>query len=85
MRLFEITDPQGSLEWMLFLTNKYLGMFIEGTGYTLYIATIGTLLGFVLGSILCIFPGWSAMLAFWPILMVVVGFVAMTLCSRISE
>lgn len=43
------------------------------------------ILGFVLGSILCIFPGWSAMLAFWPILMVVVGFVAMTLCSRISE
>ena len=43
------------------------------------------ILGFVLGSILCIFPGWSEMLAFWPILMVVVGFVAMTLCSRISE
>ena len=43
------------------------------------------ILGFVLGSILCIFPGWSAMLAFWPILMVAVGFVAMTLCSRISE
>ena len=43
------------------------------------------ILGFVLGSILCIFPGWSEMLAFWPILMVVIGFVAMTLCSRISE
>lgn len=43
------------------------------------------ILGFVLGSILCIFPGWSEMLAFWPILMMVVGFVAMTLCSRISE
>ncbi len=43
------------------------------------------ILGFVLGSILCIFPGWRAMLAFWPILMVVVGFAAMTLCSRISE
>ncbi|MBQ8954715.1 MAG: DUF368 domain-containing protein [Clostridia bacterium] len=43
------------------------------------------ILGFVLGSILCIFPGWSQMLAFWPILMVVVGFAAITLCNRISE
>ena len=43
------------------------------------------ILGFVLGSILCIFPGWSAMLSFWPILMVVVGFAAITLCNRISE
>ena len=42
------------------------------------------ILGFVFGSILCIFPGWSAMLAFWPILMVVVGVVAITLCNRIS-
>ena len=47
--------------------------------------TYSAILGFVLGSILCIFPGWSQMLAFWPILMVVVGFAAMTLCSRISE
>ena len=43
------------------------------------------ILGFVLGSILCIFPGWSQMLAFWPILMVVAGFAAITLCSRIAE
>ena len=42
------------------------------------------ILGFVFGSILCIFPGWSAMLAFWPILMVVVGVAAITLCNRIS-
>ena len=42
------------------------------------------ILGFVLGSILCIFPGWSAMLAFWPILMVVVGIAVITLCNRIS-
>ncbi len=51
MNLFEISDPQNSIEWMLFLTRKYLGMFIEGTGLTLYIATIGTLLGFVLGYV----------------------------------
>ena len=51
LNLFEITDPQNSIEWMLFLTRKYLGMFIEGTGLTLYIATIGTLLGFVLGYV----------------------------------
>ena len=43
------------------------------------------ILGFVLGSILCIFPGWSAMMAFWPLLMVVAGFLMMMLCSRISE
>ena len=43
------------------------------------------ILGFVLGSILCIFPGWSQMLALWPILMVVVGFAAITLSSRIAE
>ena len=42
------------------------------------------ILGFVFGSIRCIFPGWSAMLAFWPILMVVVGIAAITLCNRIS-
>ena len=47
--------------------------------------TYSAILGFVLGSVLCIFPGWSAMLAFWPILMVVVGFAAITLCNRISE
>ena len=51
LNIFEISDPQNSLEWMLFLTRKYLGMFIEGTGLTLYIATIGTLLGFVLGYV----------------------------------
>lgn len=43
------------------------------------------ILGFVFGSILCIFPGWSAMLAFWPILMVVVGIAAIVLCNRISN
>ncbi len=43
------------------------------------------ILGFVFGSILCIFPGWSAILSFWPILMVVVGIAAIALCNRISD
>lgn len=42
------------------------------------------IMGFVFGSILCIFPGWQEMLAFWPILMVVLGFAAITACNRIS-
>ena len=33
---FEITDPQNSLEWMIFLIGKYFNMFLEvpGTRYT---------------------------------------------------
>lgn len=47
--MFHIENPTNSLEWMIFLTEKYLSMFLEGTWLTLYIAVIGTLLGFVLG------------------------------------
>ncbi len=47
-----ITDPQSSLEWMVFLTQKYFSMFVEGTWLTLYIAIVGTLLGFVLGYVI---------------------------------
>lgn len=36
---------------MVFLTNKYLGMFLEGTRLTLYISILGTILGFVLGYV----------------------------------
>ena len=49
---WEITDPGNSFEWMIFLTKKYLGMFLEGTWLTLYIAVLGTLLGFVLGYLI---------------------------------
>ena len=51
-RFLSITDPTNSFEWMIFLTKKYLGMFLEGTWLTLYIAVLGTLLGFVLGYII---------------------------------
>lgn len=34
---------------MVFLAKKYMNMFLEGTWLTLYIAVIGTLLGFVVG------------------------------------
>lgn len=46
-----ITNPESSFEWMVFLTRKYLNMFLEGTWITLYIAGLGTLLGFVLGYV----------------------------------
>lgn len=50
--MFQIENPTNSLEWMIFLTKKYLSMFLEGTWLTLYIAVIGTLLGFVLGYLI---------------------------------
>lgn len=52
MEIFQIENPVTSLEWMIFLTQKYLSMFLEGTWLTLYIAVIGTLLGFVLGYLM---------------------------------
>lgn len=45
-------NPSNSLEWMLFLTEKYLKMFVQGTWITLYIAVIGTILGFILGYVI---------------------------------
>lgn len=50
--LLAIDNPQNSLEWMIFLTQKYSKMFLEGTWITLYIAVLGTLLGFVLGYVI---------------------------------
>ena len=50
--LFDIDNPVNSFEWMIFLTKKYLSMFLEGTWLTLYIAVLGTLLGFVLGYVI---------------------------------
>ena len=47
--LLTIENPNNTLEWMVFLTQKFLNMFIEGTWLTLYIAVSGTLLGFILG------------------------------------
>lgn len=44
-----IEDPSSSLEWMVFLAKKYSKMFVQGTWLTLYIAVIGTIIGFVLG------------------------------------
>lgn len=40
-------SPSNSFEWMVFLAQKYSSMFIKGTWLTLYIAVVGTLLGFV--------------------------------------
>ena len=44
-------QPGNSLEWMIFLAGKYSKMFIEGTWLTLYIAVIGTIVGFLLGYV----------------------------------
>ena len=49
--LFNITEPTNSLEWVVFLAEKYSNMFIQGTILTLYIAIIGTILGFILGYV----------------------------------
>lgn len=46
-----ISDPTNSLEWVIFLADKYSDMFIQGTIITLYIAVIGTILGFILGYV----------------------------------
>ena len=49
--LFNITEPTNSLEWVVFLAEKYSNMFIQGTILTLYIAISGTILGFILGYV----------------------------------
>lgn len=50
--IFIITQsPENPFEWMIFLAQKYSGMFIDGTILTLYISVMGTILGFVLGYI----------------------------------
>ncbi len=46
--------------------------------------TYSAILGFVLGSILCIFPGWTAMLQVLPIVACLAGVAVLTLCNRIS-
>lgn len=50
--LLTIDNPGNSFEWMVFLAKKYFDMFAAGTWLTLYIAVIGTLLGFVLGYLI---------------------------------
>ena len=54
-------NPSNSLEWMLFLTEKYLKMFVQGTWITLYIAVIGTILGFILGYVIGIIQDMNLM------------------------
>ncbi|MDD3810223.1 MAG: hypothetical protein PHS94_08205 [Erysipelotrichaceae bacterium] len=56
MHLLSLMAQPGSnstlIDWMIFLVNKYQGLFISGTINTLYVAVIGTLLGFLLGAII---------------------------------
>ena len=44
-------NPTNSLEWMLFMAEKYSKMFWQGTLITLYIAVLGTIFGFLLGYV----------------------------------
>lgn len=44
-----MSTPNNSAQWMLFLLNKYSKMFFQGTWLTLYIAVLGTFIGFILG------------------------------------
>ena len=46
--------------------------------------TYSAILGFVFGSILCIFPGWSEMLHIAPIVACIAGLAAITLCNKFS-
>lgn len=39
----------GSVEWALFIAQKYAGMFLNATWTTLYVAVSGTMIGFILG------------------------------------
>ncbi len=45
-------STSGLLAWMLFIMEKYRGLFISGTINTLYVAVIGTILGFLLGAVI---------------------------------
>lgn len=47
-----IKTPETSFEWMYFLAKKYSHMFLEGTKLTLYVAVIGTIVGFLLGYVI---------------------------------
>ena len=49
MNLILMSTPNNSAQWMLFLLNKYSKMFFQGTWLTLYIAVLGTFIGFILG------------------------------------
>lgn len=52
LHIFAIETPGNSIEWMIFLANKYSGMFWKGTQITLFIAVLGTFLGFVMGYVI---------------------------------
>jgi len=47
--MFQADATSNAFEWLVFLFYKYAAMFWEGTVVTLYIATIGTLFGILLG------------------------------------
>lgn len=52
LTVLEVDATSSSLEWMLFLLQKYWNMFLQGTWITLYVAVVGTILGFVLGYVI---------------------------------
>lgn len=51
--MFDTVDASSNVfEWLIFLLIKYSKMFLEGTGVTLYVATLGTLIGVLLGLVI---------------------------------
>ncbi|MBR0463874.1 MAG: DUF368 domain-containing protein, partial [Clostridia bacterium] len=47
--------------------------------------TYSAILGFVIGSILFIFPGWTAMLALWPLVFMVLGIALITVFNMVTD
>ena len=46
--------PETFFGWVLFLLEKYGGLFLRGTGVTLLVAISGTVFGFLLGLLVAI-------------------------------
>lgn len=52
MGILASATPENSVGWMLFLAKKYMNSFWKGTWITLYVAVLGTLIGFVMGYLI---------------------------------
>lgn len=50
--VFAAVTPTNFLGWMTFLAKKYANSFLQGTWLTLYVAVLGTIIGFALGYLI---------------------------------
>lgn len=46
--------PETFLGWIAFLLEKYFPLFLQGTGATILIAVVGTIVGFIIGALVAI-------------------------------